>query len=109
MKIINGKQLKQILDAGRPLVLLEALPEKYYRSGHLPGAVALAPDQVDRQAATLIPDRAAPVVVYCASETCNNSHQAAARLSQLGYQDVTVYPGGKAEWQELGFPLVKPG
>ena len=44
------------------------------------------------------------MVVYCASETCQNSHQAAAELTRLGYVDVRVYAGGKLDWQSANLP-----
>ena len=87
------------------LVLAEALPEKYYRDGHLPGARHLPHDQVTELAAQVLPERAAEIVVYCASSICQNSHIAARRLEQLGYRDVAVFPGGKREWVEAGLVL----
>ena len=107
MKMTNGQQLKQRLDTEPDLVLLEALPENYYRTGHIPGALLFTPHHVDALADRLIPYKDSPVVVYCASDACNNSHVAAKRLEKLGYQDVTVYAGGKKDWQELGFDLTK--
>ena len=105
MKTINGQQLKQQLDAGHALVVVEALPKAYYQKGHIPGAASLPLDELNQRAAALIPELDAQVVVYCASATCENSHFAAKRLTDLGYQNVAVYPGGKADWQELGYPL----
>jgi rhodanese-related sulfurtransferase len=105
MKIITGKELKKLLSSGQTPFLLEVLPEKYYRSGHLPGARNLPLDSVDIQAPVLIPEKSASVILYCASDTCENSHSAAQRLMELGYQDITVYPGGKAEWEKLGYAL----
>ena len=46
------------------------------------------------------PDKAAEIVVYCASRTCQNSHIAANVLRQLGYANVAVYAGGKEDWKE---------
>jgi rhodanese-related sulfurtransferase len=86
-------------------VLVEALPEKYWRDWHLPGARHLPHDEVDRLAATVLPDKAAEIVVYCASRGCQNSHVAAQRLAQLGYENVAVYPGGKQDWMAAGFPV----
>jgi rhodanese-related sulfurtransferase len=107
MKTITGEELRKQLEAGGNLIVVEVLPEEYYRAGHIPGAAHLPPDNMDRRAATVIPDRQAPVVVYCASETCENSHLAAKRLTELGYQNVRVYPGGKADWKQLGHTLEK--
>jgi rhodanese-related sulfurtransferase len=105
MKTIHGQELQQQLDLGEGLVVAEALSEEYYRAGHLPGAVHLPLENLDRRAAEVIPDRDARVVVYCASDACENSHIAARRLMELGYRDVSVYPGGKADWKELGLPF----
>lgn len=46
--------------------------------------------------------KADPVVVYCASATCMNSKAAAKLLTDLGYADVRVYEGGKADWADAG-------
>jgi rhodanese-related sulfurtransferase len=107
MKTINGQELKRQLDLGNGLVVAEALPEEYYRAGHIPSAVHLPLETLDRRAAEVIPDLDGPVVVYCASETCENSHIAAKRLTELGYGNVSVYAGGKADWKELGLPFEK--
>jgi rhodanese-related sulfurtransferase len=37
--------------------------------------------------------------------TCQNSHQAAERLAELGYSNVAVYAGGKQDWKEAGLRL----
>ena len=48
MKAINGEELKRQLDAGGDLVVVEALPEDYYRAGHIPGAGHLPLENIDR-------------------------------------------------------------
>ncbi len=87
------------------LVLLEALPAKYYEDGHLPGARLFPHDQARELARTAAPRKDAPIVVYCASATCQNSHVAAKAQRDAGYTDVRVYAGGKADWAEAGLPL----
>jgi rhodanese-related sulfurtransferase len=98
-------QLNDRLRANPSLVLVEALPEKYYRAEHLPGARHLPHDRVAELADTVLPDRDAEIVVYCASSTCQNSHIAARQLAQRGYTRVAVFPGGKKEWVEAGLAL----
>jgi rhodanese-related sulfurtransferase len=104
-KLIDRNTLRAKLAAAAPVVLVEALPEKYYRDWHLPGARHLPHDRVDALAPVVLPDKAAEIVVYCASSTCQNSHIAARRLEQFGYTNVAVFPGGKQDWQDAGLPV----
>ncbi len=101
---ISRDELKREL-AGEPsLTLVEALGAAFFDDAHLPGAINIPPDQVDRLAASLLPDRNAQIVVYC-SGTCENSEIAARRLEELGYESVRVYLGGKEDWVEHGLPI----
>ena len=104
-KLIDRNDLQRKLSSANPPALVEALPEKYYGDWHLPGAINLPHTEVRARAATLLPDKSRPVVVYCASATCNNSHVAAGILSQVGYADVSVYAGGKQDWSEAELPV----
>jgi rhodanese-related sulfurtransferase len=105
IKTISREVLAARVQSGTAPVLLEALPERYFVQKHLPGARLFPHDQVADLAPRLLPDLAAPIVVYCASRTCQNSHIAAQRLTQLGYSDVSVYAGGKQDWEEGGLPF----
>ncbi len=103
-KTLSLNELQTRLQANPGIVMLEALPEKYYQDWHLPGARHMPHDTVDALAPALIPDKSSEVVVYCASNTCQNSHIAARVLTQLGYSNVAVYAGGKEEWHDAGLP-----
>ena len=102
MKLIDRSNLQQRLGKA---TLVEALPEKYWRDWHLPGAKHLPHDQVRQLAPDVLPDLDAEIVVYCASSTCQNSHIAAKLLEQMGYANVAVYAGGKQDWQAAGLPV----
>lgn len=104
-KSVTRDEIKAGLETEAGPVLVEALPEKYFQDGHLPGAVHIPHDEVNALASKLLPDKGAGIVVYCASETCRNSQVAAESLERLGYRDVAVYPGGKKDWSEAGLPL----
>jgi rhodanese-related sulfurtransferase len=99
---ISRTELQTILSN---IVVLEALPERYYADGHLPGARRIDVQSAVADAARIVADKAAPVVVYCASSTCQNSHQVAGALERAGYTNVRVYAEGKADWSEAGLPL----
>ena|SRR5690349_20998563 len=89
----------------RSVTLVEALPAAHYARGHLPTAVNLPLDTLERAAAAVLTDKGAEVVVYCSGPTCGNSHVAQRKLEALGYGNVLVFAGGKAEWTERGNAL----
>jgi rhodanese-related sulfurtransferase len=100
---ISRDEVKQKIDAGTATVV-EALPEEYYKKAHLPGALNLPHDAVDRLAPELLPDKQAEVIVYCANSPCPNSGIAADRLAELGYTKVYEYDDGKDDWIGAGLP-----
>jgi len=66
---IGREELKHKMDAGENFLLVEALPEEKYRQAHLAGALNLPHNQVRQKAASLLPDKNAEIVVYCAGPT----------------------------------------
>lgn len=101
---ISRDELHRELTSDTALTLVEALGAAFFDDAHLPGAINIPPDQVDRLAPKLLPDVCAPIVVYC-SGTCQNSEIVARRLEDLGYESVRVYLGGKEDWVEHGLPV----
>jgi rhodanese-related sulfurtransferase len=101
---ISRDELHRLLTTATAVTLIEALGPAYFADAHLPGALNMPPDQVDRLAPKLVPDFDSPVIVYC-SGTCHNSENAARRLEELGYRNVQVYSGGKEDWVEHGLPV----
>lgn len=102
---ITLDELRERMRSNPDLVLVEALPEPYYRHSRLPGAINIPHDEVDARAPELLPDTDAEIVVYCASGPCRNSAVASERLTQLGYSNVSDYHEGKAEWVEAGLEV----
>ena len=68
-KTISRNELSEKIDRGDRFLLLETLPATAYQHVHLPGAINMPPDQVKQLAATLLPDKHADIVVYCANPT----------------------------------------
>jgi rhodanese-related sulfurtransferase len=66
---ITREELKAMIDDGRNFTLVETLPSQAYEHAHLPGAINLPPDRVGELAPTLLPDKHAEIVVYCAKFT----------------------------------------
>ena len=103
---IQVNELAQRLQSARPPTVVEVLGPQYFAGGHLPGALNLPLAGFNESAPRLLPDKAAEVVVYCASSGCQNSDIAARQLHTLGYSNIRVFKGGKAAWRDAGYPLL---
>ena len=66
---ITRNELKMKIDRRESFMLVETLPAAAYHHAHLPGAINLPPDQLTQLAPTLLPDKTADIVVYCAKDT----------------------------------------
>jgi rhodanese-related sulfurtransferase len=104
-RTITLAELQARLDGPTPPVLVEALGPQHYEKAHLPGAINIPHTEVRTLAPSLLPDRDAGIVVYCANGPCQNSGIAARVLESLGYTSVSDYHEGKAGWIEAGLPV----
>lgn len=103
---ITVAELAERVQSAQPPIVAEILGPNHFASGHLPGALNLPLEGFSEAAARALPNKAADIVVYCASATCQNSDIAARKLLALGYVNVRTFKGGKAAWREAGLPLV---
>jgi rhodanese-related sulfurtransferase len=102
---ISLDELRDALAGSAPPRVAEVLGPQYFAQGHLPSALNLPLEGFEAAARQALPDRDAPVVLYCASDTCRNSDIAARKLQSLGYGSVRVFKGGKAAWKAAGLAL----
>lgn len=68
-------------------ILVDVRSQSEYATGHVQGAVNLPLDRLADDAAAVLPDKAAPLVLYCISGA--RSEMAAQWLRQAGYTRVT--------------------
>jgi rhodanese-related sulfurtransferase len=101
--LITRDELQAAIDTGT-VTVVDALGGDYYAKQHLPGAIALVREDVDKLAPTLLPDRDAAIVTYCSNPACPNSGQVADRLTALGYTNVRKYREGIEDWTDAGLP-----
>jgi rhodanese-related sulfurtransferase len=87
------------------VVVLDVLSSESYAALHLPGAINIPLEELAARAPAELPDRARPLVVYCAGPTCPRAEEAVALLRGLGYTHVVPYRGGLEEWQAAALPV----
>jgi molybdopterin/thiamine biosynthesis adenylyltransferase/rhodanese-related sulfurtransferase len=82
------------------LIVLDVREPDEYEQGALPHAVHIPRGHLESQVESKLPNKSAPVLVYCAGGT--RSAFAADTLAQLGYQDVVSMAGGFNKWKNEG-------
>jgi molybdopterin/thiamine biosynthesis adenylyltransferase/rhodanese-related sulfurtransferase len=103
---IDAATLHAELAAGKHSELVDVRSQGEWDEGHLPGAHNVGRDYLESRTERLIPDRDAPIVLYC--ESGNRSFMAAKTLRELGYTNVRVLNGGYVDWKRDGFEIVFP-
>jgi rhodanese-related sulfurtransferase len=93
------------------VIVLDVRWPEIYDQGHIPGALNFPLDDFEEQKKALLSKITLKdeILVYCAGVTCHDSHTFAVRLVEMGFTHVTVYAGGFAEWQEMGFDVATQG
>lgn len=117
--VVNTPELKQWMDEGKGMVIVDAMPADSYNAKHIPGAVQFLfpiPEMKEwdaketggktreEYAKLLGPDKEKIIVTYCGFVKCTRSHNAAVWAKSLGYKNVFRYPGGIYAWQGARFP-----
>ena len=86
-------------------VLLDVRTQKEFDAERIAGAVIVdynSPSFRDNMAKL---DRSKSYLVYC--RTGNRTNGAVKVMRELGFPDVSVFPGGITKWKEAGFPTAR--
>ena len=101
MRLISAQELKEKLDRGDRLKLVNALGAWEYEAAHIPGSLHFS-----TPAETLNElDQDDEIVVHCSNPSCMASVALYRFLERNGYRDLRRFAGGLQEWQAAGYPL----
>jgi rhodanese-related sulfurtransferase len=101
-KILGTDELKELINDDIQYVLVDARDSESFEKMHIPGAVSLPVDDVDKLSEGL--DKEKDVVIYCSGMMCDASTDAAAILLKKGFKKVSEYKGGIQDWVAGGNP-----
>ena len=103
---VDAAGARELLDAPEPPLFVDVRESDEWDEGHVPGAVHLARGFLESRIETAAPDRAQPIVLYCAGGS--RSAFAAKSLQELGYENVVSLAGGYTDWKRNGHPTQLP-
>ncbi len=94
----------ELLDRARAglVTVLDVRPTEEYAAGHLPGAINIPLDELEKHLNQLNPEH--EIVAYCRGPHCVLAFDAVARLRAKG-MTARRLDGGLPEWKLEGFPV----
>jgi rhodanese-related sulfurtransferase len=97
--------VKARLDRGERFQLVDVREDAEWAVDRAAGARHIGRGVLERDVEVLIPDKGAPIVLYCGGGF--RSALAADNLQKMGYTNVLSMDGGIRAWREAGYPLEK--
>jgi adenylyltransferase/sulfurtransferase len=101
---ISVEETHQLLQKKEPVVLLDIREKEEIALGYVKGAIFLRHGLLRDKVERLLPDKDAPVVVYCAGGI--RSLAAAKLMREKGYTHVFSLAKGINGWKEAGYEVV---
>ena len=94
-KTISAEEAYQLMKKSKNHILLDVRTEAEFRGRHIEGAMLIPDSELEKRAASELPDKTAVILVYCASG--KRSANAAKLLAEKGYARVYDF-GGIKDW-----------
>jgi rhodanese-related sulfurtransferase len=96
--------VRQQLEEGVLCYVVDVREDHEVASGMVPGAIHLGKGILERDIEAAIPDKLAPVILYCGGGY--RSVLAAENLQKMGYTQVWSMEGGIKAWKEAGYSVL---
>jgi sulfur-carrier protein adenylyltransferase/sulfurtransferase len=102
----DAPSVRKHLQERAPVHVIDVRERDEFVDGHIEGAQFVPRGLLDLKIETLVPNRDAHVILYCAGGT--RSALAAKSLQDLGYANVESMEGGFTAWKRSGYPVHIP-
>ena len=94
----------QLINREKAVVIDVSEPHEFV-GGHVVGSKNLPFGQIEDKLATLVKNRAIPVIMVC--PVGSRAARAAGQAKKLGYENAQSIAGGLKAWRDAGLPLDK--
>jgi rhodanese-related sulfurtransferase len=103
---ITPAELKEKIDNGENMVIVDVNPQSMYDAGHVPGAIHLAWSYKGFSEDPNLP-KSALLVFYCVCEHEEDSGlMGLSAVTKYGYRNIVLLEGGTPAWEDAGYALV---
>jgi rhodanese-related sulfurtransferase len=105
LSTVTPAQVRRMLLLREEIALLDLRHEAAYATGHPLFAANMALDRIELEAATRLPRKDVPIVLYDAGDDLVQA--GADRLAALGHTNVRALDGGLQAWKRAGFEVFR--
>lgn len=102
IKELTVEQVAEKMEKGESFFFVDTREDLEWEKGRCAGAIHLGKGVLERDIEEEIPDKNAPIVLYCGGGS--RSALAALSLQSMGYKNVYSMAGGIREWCSKGLP-----
>jgi rhodanese-related sulfurtransferase len=103
VKQVDIERYRRMSANGEPHQLIDVREDQEWAAGHAVGAIHIGKGVIERDIETKVPDKQAPLVLYCGGGY--RSTLAADALQRMGYTGVLSLEGGWRAIQAAGLPI----
>ncbi len=102
--LISCEDLARLMASNQLYAVFDVRERGEFNQRQISNATSLPRSQIEFRIAALVPDPNVPIVVYDDGDA--RASLAAATLSRLGYEQISILDGGLGAWQTEGGPTV---
>ncbi|WP_294947025.1 rhodanese-like domain-containing protein [Sulfurivirga sp.] len=102
--IVTAPEVKEMLDSGLPMQLINALSPVEFELQHIPGSTNIPANEVGTTPRLSTEDDR-PKVFYCMGVKCDYSRYAVEAALKRGLKNIYWFRGGIPEWRQFGYPM----
>ena len=105
---VSAEQVIEILTSDNPPLLIDARIKEDRNYGYIESSISLPDITTNCQTLEEITaDKKQPLMFYCNGIQCGRSVVSIKVASSCGYQNLSWFKGGFAEWKEKGYQYMK--
>ena len=95
IRYVSMDEIVEIMEQNEDYIILDVRTHEEYAVGHIPNAICIPNETIDKDVINELPDKNQLILIYCRSG--NRSKQATEKLKKLGYTNLVEF-GGIMDW-----------
>lgn len=103
MMDVTPQKLKEELDKGTAMTIVDLQEQSQYQHSHIPGAVNLPLETFEQHYPAVLKDKDQTIVTYGEFDDLGKGTKAAQTLEAAGYTKVGRVVGGLMGWKDAGY------